>query len=203
MGLFIDSKGLPITYELFPGNTNDCLTYRPNFSRIKQEYNLGRVITVADKGMTTGDNIWYTTQTSTKDGYVFSMSVRDADKELKKYVLNQDDYVWLGNEYKRKSRLYPRIIQVTAANGKKLKKTVHEKQVVFYSEKYDKRAKAERTAALAKAQDLINCPGSYTRATSYGAAKYIKNLNFDKETGEILNPTQHLELDLKRLKEDK
>lgn len=94
MGLFIDSKGLPITYELFPGNTNDCLTYRPNFSRIKQEYNLGRVITVADKGMTTGDNIWYTTQTSTKDGYVFSMSVRGADKELKKYVLNQDDYVW-------------------------------------------------------------------------------------------------------------
>lgn len=25
MGLFIDNKGIPITYELFPGNTNDCL----------------------------------------------------------------------------------------------------------------------------------------------------------------------------------
>ena len=36
MGLFIDNKGIPITYELFPGNTNDCLTYRPNLGRIKK-----------------------------------------------------------------------------------------------------------------------------------------------------------------------
>jgi hypothetical protein len=35
MGLFMDNSGLPITYELFPGNTNDCLTYRPNLKRIK------------------------------------------------------------------------------------------------------------------------------------------------------------------------
>ncbi|MDD4111879.1 MAG: transposase, partial [Herbinix sp.] len=80
MGLFMDTNGLPITYELFSGNTNDCLTYRPNFSRIKKEFDLGRVISVADKGMTTGDNIWYTINTPSKDGYVFSMSVRGADK---------------------------------------------------------------------------------------------------------------------------
>ena len=202
MGLFIDNKGLPITYELFPGNTNDCLTYRPNFARIKKEYNLGRVITVADKGMTTGDNIWYTTHTPTKDGYVFSMSVRGSDKELKQYVLDENGYQWLGTEYKRKSRLYPRTIQITSSDGKKIKKVVHEKQVVFYSEKYDKRAKADRAVALAKAQDLISNPGSYTRATSYGAAKYVKNINFDKETGEILNPTQLLELDMDKLREE-
>lgn len=202
MGLFMDNNGLPITYELFPGNTNDCLTYRPNFSRIKKEYNLGRVITVADKGMTTADNIWYTTHTPTKDGYVFSMSVRGANKELKQYVLKQDDYLWLGTEYKKKSRLYPRIIEITAANGKKLKKIIHEKQVVFYSLKYDKRAKAERAVALAKAQDLITNPGAYTRATSYGAAKYVKNINFDNETGEILDKSQLLELDLERLRDE-
>ena len=202
MGLFIDNKGLPITYELFPGNTNDCLTYRPNFARIKKEYNLGRVITVADKGMTTGDNIWYTTHTPTKDGYVFSMSVRGADKELKQYVLDEKNYQWLGMEYKRKSRLYPRTIQITSSSGTKIKKVVHEKQVVFYSEKYDKKAKADRATAIAKAQDLIKNPGSYTRSTSYGAAKYVKNINFDKETGEILNPTQCLELDMERLKEE-
>ena len=81
MGLFMDNNGIPITYELFSGNTNDCLTYRPNFGRIKKEFDLGRVISVADKGMTTGDNIWYTINTPTKDGYVFSMSVRRADKK--------------------------------------------------------------------------------------------------------------------------
>lgn len=202
MGLFMDNKGIPITYELFPGNTNDCLTYRPNLSRIKKDFNLGRVITVADKGMTTGDNIWFTKTTPTKDGYVFSMSVRGADKELKSYVLDDSDYEWLGDEYKRKSRRYPRTIQVTATNGKKIKKVVDEKQVVFYSEKYAKRAKAEREAALAKAKDLAMHPGNYTRATSYGAAKYVKKVDFDKETGEILKASSILEIDEKKLREE-
>ena len=194
MGLFMDRNSVPITYELFPGNTNDCLTYRPNFGRIKKQFGLGRVISVADKGMTTGDNIWYTINTPTKDGYVFSMSVRGADKKLKEYVLREEGYTWLGTEYKRKSRKYPRTIHVTTTTGKKMDKVVDEKQVVFWSEKYAKRAKAERAAALAKAADLTKNPGSYTRATSYGAAKYVKKIDFDKDTGEILTSSSVLEI---------
>ena len=151
MGLFMDNQGIPITYEFFPGNTNDCLTYRPNFGRIKKQFDLGRVISVADKGMTTGDNIWYTINTPTHDGYVFSMSIRGAEKSIKDYVLEQEGYEWLGTEYKRKSRKSPRTIQVSSVSGKKIKKQVNEKQVVFWSEKYAKRAKAEREATLAKA----------------------------------------------------
>jgi transposase len=202
MGLFMDNNGLPITYELFAGNTNDCLTYRPNFGRIKKEFELGRVISVADKGMTTGDNIWYTINTPTKDGYIFSMSVRGADKDMKAYVLKDEGYKWLGTEYKRKSRRCPRTIQVTSRNGKKLKKTVHEKQVVFWSEKYAKRAKADRAAALSKAQDLAKNPGSYTRATSYGAAKYVKKIDYDKESGEILTASSILEINEEKLRQE-
>ena len=138
MGLFIDNKGIPITYELFPGNTNDCLTYRPNLGRIKKQFDLGRVITVADKGMTTGDNIWYTINTPAHDGYVFSMSIRGAERSIKNYALKDEGYEWLGTEYKRKSRKCPRTIQVTSVTGKKIKKQVDEKQVVFWSEKYAK-----------------------------------------------------------------
>lgn len=200
MGLFIDNNGLPITFELFPGNTNDCMTYRPNLKRIKTQYGLGKAVIVADKGMTTGDNIWYTL--SAGDGYVFSMSVRGADKELKDFVMNEEGYQRLGEEYKRKSRLYPRTILVTSTSGRKLKKTIDEKQVVFYSEKYDRRAKAERAAAIAKAKDLISHPGKYTRATSYGAAAYIKNIDFDKGTGEVIKTGKALELNEERLREE-
>ena len=147
MGLFMDNNAIPITYELFAGNTNDCLTYKPNFGRIKKLFDLGRVISVADKGMTTGDNIWYTIDTPAKDGYVFSMSIREADKSIKEYVLDEEGYEWLGEEYKRKSRLCPRTILVTSNNGKKIKKQVDEKQVVFWSKKYATRAKAERETA--------------------------------------------------------
>lgn len=202
MGLFMDNNAIPITYELFAGNTNDCLTYRPNFGRIKKQFNLGRVISVADKGMTTGDNIWYTINTPTHDGYVFSMSIRGAEKSMKEYVLDDDGYVWIGKEYKRKSRKYPRTIQVTSTSGKKIKKQVDEKQVVFWSEKYAKRAKAEREATLAKARDLAANPGSYTRATSYGAAKYVKKVDYDKDTGEILTASSILDIDEDLIREE-
>ena len=202
MGLFMDNNAIPITYELFAGNTNDCLTYRPNFGRIKKQFNLGRVISVADKGMTTGDNIWYTINTPTHDGYVFSMSIRGAEKSMKEYVLDAEGYVWLGKEYKRKSRKYPRTIQVTSTSGKKIKKQVDEKQVVFWSEKYAKRAKAEREATLAKARDLAANPGSYTRATSYGAAKYVKKVDYDKDTGEILTASSILDINEDLIREE-
>ena len=202
MGLFMDNRGIPITYELFPGNTNDCLTYRPNFGRIKKQFDLGRVISVADKGMTTGDNIWYTINTPTHDGYVFSMSIRGAEKGIKDYVLKEEGYEWLGTEYKRKSRKSPRTILVTSVTGKKMKKQVDEKQVVFWSEKYARRAKAERETALAKARDLAQNPGNYTRATSYGAAKYVKKIDYDKETGEILTASSILDIDEEKIREE-
>jgi transposase len=200
MGLFMDTNGIPITFDLYPGNTNDCLTYRPTLSRIKREYELGKTIVVADKGMTTGDNVYYTL--SAKDGYVFSMSVRGGNKELKKFVLDQEGYEWLSKEYKRKERLYPREIKVSGRNGKKLTKIVDEKQVVFYSEKYAKKAQNERATAIEKAKKLVNNPGGYSRATSYGAAGYIKNLSFDKKTGEILTPGKALCIDDDKIKQE-
>lgn len=200
MGLFMDTMGIPITFQLFPGNTNDCLTLRPTLSRIQEEYNLGKVIVVADKGMTTGDNIYYTL--SGNNGYVFSMSIRGANKELKSFVLKEDGYEWYGTDYKRKSRLYPRTIKVTSSSGKKISKVVDEKQVIFYSKKYAVRAKIERKATVEKALDLIKNPSKYNRATAYGAAAYIKNINFDKETGEVLNSGKLIALDEVKLKEE-
>ncbi len=84
-----------------------------------------------------------------------------------------------------------------------MKKVVDEKQVIFYSEEYALKAKYERAATIEKAKDLIKNPAKYNRATSYGASKYVKNLIFDEETGEILESAhQHLTFDEERLKEE-
>ncbi|MDR2401584.1 MAG: hypothetical protein LBD73_08045 [Deferribacteraceae bacterium] len=47
---------------------------------------------------------------------------------------------------------------------------------------------------------MVNNPGKYNRATSYGAAKYVKRMVFDNKTGEITKaiPT----FDCERLSED-
>lgn len=200
MGLFMDTDGIPITYGLHPGNMLDKQTLIPMLGEVQRNFSLGRIIVVADKGMTTGDNIWYTL--SAKNGYVLSYSIRGADKKFKNYVLDQSDYVASSDDFKIKSRLYPREISVTSRNGKKIKKTVHEKQVVFYSEKFALKAKADRAPALEKAKALIQNPSQYNRATSYGATKYIKGLNIDSKTGEILDESKRLLLDEEKLRQE-
>ena len=73
--------------------------------------------------------------------------------------------------------------------------------MVYYSKKYAERQKHERELAIKKAQDLINNPGKYTQATSYGCTKYINNIRFNEETGEI--PTGIiLSLKLDKIKEE-
>lgn len=200
MGLFIDSMGLPISYELFPGNTNDCLTMRPLLSRMKRDYGIGRVIVVADKGLNTSDNITF--NLLRKDGYVFSQRIRGASKELTDWVFDESGYREFGKDSKIKSRLYPKKITVATIDGKREEVRIDEKQVVFYSRDYDRKAKAEREAAVAKARDLVNNPGKYNKATSYGAAKYVKNLQYDKKTGEIITTKSKPVFDEEKIREE-
>lgn len=204
MGLFMDSLGLPMCYGLFQGNTNDCLTLKPMVQKLQKDYSVGRVIVVADKGLNTGKNIVY--QKAIGNGYVMSLSVRGANKELKDYVLNEEDYVYNKEKtYKKKSRRYPREIEYTkTVNGKevKTKTTVDEKQVVFWSADYAKRAKAERQPAIDKARDLIGNVRKYNKKNCYGASKYIKHLVFDKNTGEIIEAKSQLSLDEEKIAEE-
>ena len=196
MGLALDMDGIPLSYELFPGNTVDKETFRSVIGEIRRNYDTGRIIVVADMGIITGDNIFYL-QGKEKgrnfNGYVFSFSVRGGTKKFKEYVLSKEGYVDKDGmpadedvDFKIKSRVIARDINVTLSSGRVVKKTVYEKQVVFWGKKYALKAKAERAEVLKKAHDLAANPQKYTKATSYGAAKYVKNLKFDKKTGEIV-----------------
>ena len=200
MGLFMDTMGIPISYGLFPGNTNDCETLIPLITGMKRDFGLGRVIVVADKGMSTQRNIVFNLLQG--DGYVYSQTVRGAHKELKEYVLDEDGYRLAGEDFKIKSRLYPREISVTDIYGKIKRVRIDEKQIIFYSSQYDRKAKADREAVLFKARDLVNNPSKYNKATAYGAAKYIRNLVFDEDTGEILATRQRPVFDEEKLREE-
>ena len=168
MGLFMDKSGIPISFDLFPGNTNDCETLVPQIREFNRDFNLGRIVVVADKGLNTTKNI--IANILSGDGYVYSQSVRKAGNELKNYVLEEKGYrLATDKEFKVKSRIYPRVIEV---KGKKV--SIDERQVIFWSADYDKRAKAERAETIAKARKIVNNPGLYA---NYGSHKYIKNGN--------------------------
>ena len=187
MGLAMDADGLPISYDLFPGNESEKLYLRPMILKLRDRYDSGRVIAVADSAQNTGNNVYYLDQG--RQGYVFSQSIRNGNEDFKKYVVDEAGYEWIGKEHKRKSRIERRDIKVDfeRKDGTTYKKTVKidQRQIVFYSEKYAARARVKREAAIKKAEKIINDPSAYTKATSYGALKYVMNVEVDDSTGEI------------------
>lgn len=205
MGLFMDSLGLPMCYKLFEGNTNDCMTLKPMVQELQNNYSVGRVIVVADKGLNTGNNIAY--NKAIGNGYVMSLSVRGTNKDIKSFVLDENGYEYNQDKtYKKKSRRSPREIIITKKdeNDKiiKIKQSVDEQQVVFWSADYAKRAKEERQPAIDKAKDLIGNVQKYNKKNCYGASRYVKHLVFDKKTGEIIEAQSTLSLDEEKIAEE-
>jgi transposase len=196
MGLATDADGIPVSHRIFPGNTNDSLTFRDIIGEIAKNYDAGRIVVVADKGIITGDNIYYLKggdKGTSRNGYVFSFSVRGGTDDFKKYVTDRTDYkgkdgkpATEGAEFMIKTRIVAREINVTMQSGKTEKKIVYERQVVFWSRKHADKARKDREKSLKKALDLIADPAKYNAQTSKGAARYVKNLPVDKKTGEII-----------------
>lgn len=235
MGLLMDKDGIPLSYDLFPGNESEKLMMRPALKKIKSKFDINRTIIVADRGQNTSDNTVFIAGKNddvhtNHDGYVYGQSIIGADKEFKTWALDQtefiNDFIYdddgnlvtykeaikdeNGNIlryedkpviFKHKSRFYAKKVQIKKDNKRNVNYQIYQKQMVYYSKKYADRQKHERELAVKKAEDLIKNPGKYTQATSYGCTKYINNIRFNEETGEIPNG---LELSLKsdKIKEE-
>ncbi|SCY77402.1 IS1634 family transposase, partial [Butyrivibrio sp. INlla14] len=218
MGLLMDRNGIPMAFDLFPGNESEKVHMRPIINRVKEEFDDCRIIYVADRGLNTSDNIYWLngdnkSENNKRDGYVYGQSIRGADAEFKEWVLSEgyhNDRVTDsdGNEisFKHKSRIYPKELNVNVTKPgqkKPVKKkvVVDQKQMVYYSEKYAKKQKADRDAMIARAKDLISHPKKYDRVSAKGSASYVINIAFDKNTGEIVEG-RNLELDEEKIREE-
>lgn len=218
MGLLMDKNGIPMAFDMFPGNESEKVHMRPIINRAKEKFDDCRVIFVADRGLNTSDNIYWLNgdnkgDNNTRDGYVYGQTIRGADAEFKEWVL-KDDYKNdkitddEGNKitFKHKSRIFPKELNVNVTKPgqkKPVKKkvVVDQKQLVYYSEKYAKKQKADREAMISRAKDLIKNPKKYTRVTAKGSASYVINIAFDKKTGEIVEG-RNLELDIEKIREE-
>ena len=164
------------------------------------------------------------------DGYVYGQSILGADNEFKTWALKQDDFIYdkvydeqgnlvtykavkkdedgniIGYEdkpviFKHKSRIYAKKIQIKKNGKRNVTFQIYQKQMIYYSKKYADRQKHLRDIAIEKAKDLIKNPTKYTQATSYGCTKYINNISFDSETGEV-KISKALSLKLDKIKEE-
>lgn len=205
-GLLQDADGVPITYRLFPGNAADCATMLPVLADMKCDLGLPTVTAVADRGLNCSANM--AALVASGDGFVFSQPIRGtrSDRALRSRVLDGRGYI--GNDegtFRVKSWQGTKTVRLKAADtasGGAEGVGIDVKYVAFWSRRYAERARRERERVIERARELIGNPGAYSRATHFGAARYVRGMGIDKATGEVLDCAHAPALDLEAIERD-
>ena len=182
MGLLIDNNGIPVGYELYPGNTSEFSTLYPVIKNLKEKYKLKKVIVAADRGLNSGKNLLLLKELGLD--YVMAYKLKGAKKEIKEKLF-EDGYT-IEKEFKYKLIEHVKEIRV---DGKAEK--IQDNLLLGYSEKRAKKDKADRQRLLDKADKLLNKPSMMKQELKKGGKKFIK----------VTKGNLDIELDVKQIEE--
>ncbi len=195
MGLFIDDNGIPIAYQLFPGNHIDQTTLRPALKKSIDRLNFGKVIIVADGGLNSDKNIAHIL--SEGNGYILSKSTKKSAKSVKEWILEDDSYEWNDSRtFKVKSKIRNRVIK--DEKGEKIEIT--EKLVCFWSKSHYDREVRENAKFIEYLESVVKFPDKL-KDKPRKIEKFLKKTEVDEGTGEIVDTKTLLSVDVDKIKE--
>ncbi len=194
LGLFIDSNGLPISMSLFKGNTSDTNTLQPIMKEIKNNYDLNRLIVVADKGLNSSSNINYIVNNN--DGYVVSQILRGKKgKRYQEKLFTEENYTYNKNRT-FKYQLFEEDYDIINLDGKK---ETRKRKVLIYWKLEDALLEAKkRDDKLARALKSL---GNNAYAIKHTYEQYIKELHTVEQTGELADKVNRV-IDEEKINED-
>ena len=179
MGLFMDEKQIPITYDLYRGNTADSLTFKDALDNSVIDFTDKRKILVTDKGMLSYPNILKIR--NDKNGYVMSQSIRKSDADTVKFALDEKGYTYVMDKetgeivYKIKERTTLRTAKSYGeVDDKQHTGQYNERQIFIWSSKYDARAKESRKKVIEDAKEYAGTKSKNYKDSNYGKLKYVK-----------------------------
>ena len=183
MGLFMDEQGFPISVEMFPGNTLDHQTVTDALKSSVDDMKYDRFIFIGDRGMTNYPNLLHIT--SLGNGYIVSKSILKSTTLDKKWLLNDDGYIYTSDSFKYKSRIVHKKVKDEFNNQKE----ITEKEVVFWSKKFEARQKHENKSFLNFIEKLKNNPENFriSKSQAKDLKKFMRKDVVNTETGEVLD----------------
>lgn len=181
MGLFMDEGGMPISIEMFPGNTLDHQTVQPALSKNIDNVINSRYIFIADRGICNYSNIAYLTNRN--KGYIMSKSIKKSTKEEQNWIVDGGGYIVLNESFKYKSRIITRNIK--DENEKEIEIT--QKVIVYWSKKFYDKEIAENSSFLNFLNNVMESPNSFkiSSANSKMVRPFLKKEVVNTDTGEM------------------
>ncbi len=186
MGLFIDNDGLPLSFGIFPGNTNEQVTLKPLEKKILRDFELSKIVVCTDAGLASTDNRKF----NDKQGRAFitTQSVKKLKKHLKEWALAPDGWRIVG-----KKKLY----DLSSLDGTEDKENVYYKErwinedgleqrmIVTFSPKYRDYQRRIREAQIDRAKKLISTnPTKFKKANQNDYKRFVKKMSVTKD-GEV------------------
>jgi transposase len=168
MGLMIDTQGIPIGYELFPGNTGDGKTLMKSLENINRRFGIHRVIIVADRGINSKENL-----KAIKDagyGYIVASRIRQMSRQVQQEILSPEGYTPVSPDFRYKTLEYTNIFK----DQEQVHHSLAETLVVSYSASRAQKDHKDRQRLIEKARKMLASPSSIKAATKRGGRKYLK-----------------------------
>lgn len=182
MGLLIDSNGIPISYELFPGNTNDFKTLEPVMRKLKADYGIKKVIITADRGLNSKQNLAFLKSVGYE--YVMAYKIRSSSKEIKEMVLSGETYHTVSKDFKWKVCNFS-----TSVNYEGRKVNLEDQMVITWSASREAKDRRDRERLIEKSKKLVESKSALKSEMKKGGKKYVQ-LNFIEEDQVAFNHKQ-------------
>lgn len=96
MGLFMDSDGIPLAFDIHAGNTNEQVTLRPLEQKILKDFELSRIVVCTDAGLASNDNRKFNDKEDR--AFITTQSVKKLKKHLRERALSPDGWCLPGKK---------------------------------------------------------------------------------------------------------
>lgn len=188
MGLFMDADGIPLAFDIFPGNQNEQTTLKPLESKIIQDFNCSEFIYCSDSGLGSTGNRRFNSLGNR--AYIITHSLKKMKQEDREIALNPTQFRKVGSQKFIDLRtldetdedvynsIYYKEVPVVTGN-------MDETLIVTYSPKYKAYQRKIRTRQIERAEKIINAPGRKRKGkTQNDPMRFVKKTSITPD-GEI------------------
>ena len=204
MGLFMDADGIPLAFDVFPGNQNEQTTLKPLETKIIRDFACSGFVFCSDAGLGSKSNRRF--NSFGNRSYVITQPLKKMRGEDRQTALNPKQFRRLGSDKfidistldESDPDIYETIFykEVPVVNG-----NMDETVIVTYSPKYRAYQKRIRDQQISRAIKMIEQPGKKRKGKNQNdPARFIKTTNVTND-GEIAGK-KVCELDLDKIRDE-
>ena len=198
MGLFMDGNGIPLAFDITPGNTNEQKTLKPLEEKIIKDFQNSEFVVCTDAGLASIDNRKF--NNTNKRKFITTQSIKKLKAHLKDEALDLTKGWHLPNEKKTYNisklrtdeKLMEQYKDKTFYKERWIKENgLEQRLIVTFSVKYQEYQKHIRECQINRAKKLIETnPRKIGKAKQNDPQRFIKTINVTDD-GEVAEKSNY------------